>query len=151
MKPFKFLIILTVILALTGCGTTATKKLPTTNVEINGVKVKAEVVKTQTDVQKGLSGREFLDEDKGMLFAFETPDRYAFWMKDVSFPLDFIWILDDKVVDLDLNVPIVTNGQKPPEYMPLSAVNYVLEVNAGFIESHGIKPGDSVKIKLDKN
>lgn len=151
MKTFKLLLILTTILTLAACSTTTTKKLPTTNVEVGGVKVKAEVVKSQAEIQKGLSGRESLGEGKGMLFAFEDPGRYSFWMKNMKFPLDFIWILDNKVVDLDLNVPIATNGQKPSEYMPLSEVNYVLEVNAGFIESHGIKPGDPVKIKLDKD
>ncbi len=155
MKPSKLsaiLLLAVLTITLTTCGSkTATKKLPTATVEINDVKVEAEVVKTQAEIQKGLSGRESLDEGKGMLFVFEKPGRYSFWMKGMKFPLDFIWIKDDKVVDLDLNVPIVTNGQTPPEYLPLQEVNYVLEVQAGFVEEHGIKQGDAVKIKLDND
>jgi len=153
MKTLKLLLILTAILTLTACGSKApqTEKLSEASVKINDVKIKAEVVKTQAEIQKGLSGRASLAQDKGMLFVYDEPGRYAFWMKGVKFPLDFIWIRDDKVVDLDLNVPIVKNGQKPTEYMPLNEVNYVLEVNAGFVEKHGIKQGDTVKIKLDKD
>lgn len=154
MKILKLSLILLTILTLTACGpkdTTQEQKLPETTVEINGVKVKAEVVKTRDEIQKGLSGRQSLEKDKGMLFVYDEPGRYTFWMKGMKFPLDLIWIRDDKVVDFDLNVPIVKNGQKLPEYMPLNEVNYVLEVNAGFVKEHGIKQGDEVKIKLDKD
>lgn len=153
MKTLKLSLILITILMLTACDSTnpGAPKLPTATIEINDVKIETEVVKTQAEIQKGLAGRESLDEDKGMLFAFEAPGRYSFWMKGMKFPLDFIWIRDGQVVDLDLNVPIVANGQTPPEYLPLEEVNYVLEVKAGFIEEHGIKQGDAVEIKLDKD
>ena len=53
----------------------------------------------------GLSGRSSLAENEGMLFIFDTPAVYEFWMKDMNFPLDFIWINNGLVVDLSEHIP----------------------------------------------
>ncbi len=83
-----------------------------------------------------------------MLFVFEEPGVYPFWMIEMQFPLDFVWIgADCTVVDLTENVPLPQAGENPgdlPRYRPAAPVQYVLEINAGEIESAGIDAGDAV-------
>lgn len=97
---------------------------------------------------KGLSGRDKLADDAGMLFIFEKPAFYSFWMKDMKIPLDFIWIKGDKIVDIGENIP-VPNTLKLEElvtYTPKSAVDKVLEVNAGKAGRIGAKTGDKITL-----
>ena len=78
-----------------------------------------------------------------MLFIFQGEDFYAFWMKNMNFPLDLIWANKEKViVDLTQNV-------KPCDgacfsFTPKEKVLYVLEVNAGFIKKHKVKVGEKL-------
>jgi uncharacterized membrane protein (UPF0127 family) len=113
-------------------------------VQIAATKIPVEIATSSAAHQKGLSGRRLLDADRGMLFIFSRPDRYRFWMPDMYFPLDMIWIQDNKVVDIDKDVSNEFNPAAPKFYTPSSAVRYVLEVNAGFSMRHGIRIGDAV-------
>jgi len=95
----------------------------------------------------GLSGRSSLAENEGMLFIFDTPAVYEFWMKDMNFPLDFIWINNGLVVDLSEHIPPpdkLTN-EPPMTVRPKTPVTQVLEVNSGWVEQHQIKLGDQVR------
>lgn len=58
-------------------------------------KIKAEVVDNEEARMKGLSGRDNLADDEGMFFVFEKSDIYPFWMKDMKFAIDIIWIMED--------------------------------------------------------
>lgn len=116
-------------------------------VTIGETKIKVEIADTLEEVQKGLSNRESLDENKGMLFVFVEPGKPAFWMKDMKFPIDIIWIQNDRVVDIAPNLPVVA-GEFLSTYTPKEPANYVLEVNAGFAAEHGIKVGDRVEIQF---
>lgn len=109
-------------------------------VNINGHIVNVEIAETSKQRELGLSGRQSLASDAGMLFVFEEPDRYGFWMKDMNFPLDFIWIKDSKVIEITSNVP-ETNLNI---YKPKEAVDKVLEVNAGWASKNQINIGDSI-------
>lgn len=119
-----------------------------TTLEINGHQFKVEVADTQSKRNKGLSGRQNLGQDQGMLFVFDRPDKYPFWMKGLNFPLDFIWINGDKVVDILPNISPPSEGQ-PDEsltiYQARVEIDKVLEINGGITEKLGIKIGDSVK------
>jgi uncharacterized membrane protein (UPF0127 family) len=88
-----------------------------------------------------------------MLFVFEQPGRFTFWMFEMQFPLDLVWISAGcAVVDLTQNAPPPQPGQSPgdlPRYQPAEPVQYVLEVNAGVIESAGIAVGDPVAFEGD--
>jgi len=117
------------------------------SVVVGDVKVKVEVARELAELAKGLGGREKLDENHGMLFVFETPGEPAFWMKDMKFPIDIIWIMGDEVVDIAPNLPVVA-AEFLSTYTPKDPANYVLEVNAGFVEEHGIKVGDTVDIRI---
>ncbi|EKD90066.1 MAG: hypothetical protein ACD_32C00048G0002 [uncultured bacterium] len=116
--------------------------------EINGNKLKVEVADTQDKRSKGLGGREKLASGEGMLFVFPKQDRYPFWMKGLSFPLDFIWIRGGEIVDLLHNVQPPAPGQTDaslPIYQSIEEVDKVLEVTGGTVERLNIKVGDKVE------
>jgi|GEM_PF-473217 len=118
-------------------------------------------VETVSDAKKmeiGLSGRQSMSENEGMLFDFKTSQtNLNFWMKDMLFNIDIIWIADKKIIGITPNVPRPhepsaqsDGGQASPSenlplYSPPSAVDQVLEVNAGWSEKNGIKVGDEVE------
>ena len=97
---------------------------------------------------QGLSGRPELAPGTGMLFVYTQEGRYSFWMIDMRFPLDLLWISAQcAVLEITPNVPPPAPGQTPaelPRYVPETPVQYVLEVNAGDVESAGIQVGDPV-------
>jgi hypothetical protein len=117
-----------------------------TSVEIRGVIIPVEIA-TGTAIQKGLSGRASLNSESGMLFVFSKPDIYRFWMPNMNFPLDIIWINRGKVVDITKNALNNFDPANPRFYTPSTPARYVLEVNAGFTEKKHIKTGDMVILK----
>ncbi len=89
--------------------------------------------------EQGLSGRPLLEASQGMLFIFDRPGIYGFWMKDMRFPLDMIWMdAAHKVVAIDSNVAPSTY---PNSYFPPMNISYVLEMNAGAAKNFGIEKG----------
>jgi hypothetical protein len=82
-----------------------------------------------------------------MWFVFSTPDIYSFWMKDMNFPIDIIWIKDGKVVDLSPNASAQPGAQDKDLliYRPVAPIDRVLELKAGWAEKFGLKRGDSVE------
>lgn len=106
-------------------------------VEIDGKKIAVELAVTPEQKIKGLSNRSSLGEEAGMLFLFDDKDRLTFWMKDMQFNLDFIWIADDKIVDTHRNVPApAQNHGSLDVYSPSVPADKVLEVNAGWIQEN---------------
>ncbi|OHA16429.1 MAG: hypothetical protein A2830_03100 [Candidatus Taylorbacteria bacterium RIFCSPHIGHO2_01_FULL_44_110] len=97
------------------------------------------VAKTPATRQRGLSGHEALDDDQGMLFIFPTPQTPDFWMKDMNFPIDIVWINSDrKIIGVDSDVSQKTY---PKTFAPPAEIQFVLEVNAGVAEKLGLKTG----------
>lgn len=117
------------------------------SVVVGDVKVKVEIADEPLEMQQGLSNRESLGKNHGMLFVFAEPGQPAFWMKDMKFPIDIIWIQGEKIVDIAPNLPPLA-GDYVSTYEPRVPANYVLEVNAGFAEEHGVKIGDEVDIRI---
>lgn len=118
-----------------------------------------EVVTDSQKMETGLSGRNFMADNQGMLFDFGSPQKVVFWMKDMEFNLDFLWIEKNPSTGLYAVIGVTTNVPAPkatigddrlPTYAPPSAVNWVLEVNAGWSKAHNIQVGDEVKL-IDKN
>jgi len=99
---------------------------------------------------KGLGGFKELKDNEGMLFLFNQPDKYGFWMKDMLFPIDIIWIKDFKIVDIASNV--LPEGAKNilelKVYYPKDKADKVLEINAGLAEKYGFKIGDEVLVDI---
>ncbi|OGG47170.1 hypothetical protein A2671_01145 [Candidatus Kaiserbacteria bacterium RIFCSPHIGHO2_01_FULL_49_13] len=111
-------------------------------VKIDDVEIAVEFADTPALRTKGLSGRELLEEGRGMLFIFENAGRYDFWMKDMHFPIDIIWISSDKkVVGI---TPSLSPETFPEVYYPPTDVPYVLEVPSGYAATHGLKEGDQL-------
>lgn len=117
--------------------------------EITIGKTHVMVTIADTDVTRshGLSNVTNLAENEGMLFVFTKPDIYTFWMKDMKFALDFIWINNGNVVQIDHDIP-APNINTPDNQLKLYKSNFpvdsVLEVNAGFALKNNIKVGDKV-------
>lgn len=107
-----------------------------------------ELADTPEKRSRGLSGRPGLDAGSGMLFVFDSESRVAFWMPEMQFPLDFVWIASDCLVaDITQDVPPPPPDMdlsELPRYRPSVPVQYVLEINAGEIAAAGITRGDPV-------
>lgn len=118
--------------------------------QFNGQEIKAEVADTNEKRKQGLGGRSSLGENEGMLFIFEKADKHPFWMKGLSFPLDFVWIKEDKVIDILENILPPTSEQKDadlPIYSSKVEADKVLELNGGSIKRLNIKVGDIIITK----
>ena len=112
-------------------------------VKIGGEIIKVDLALTSTDQENGLSFRENLKNDEGMLFIFDNVGTYPFWMKDMSFPIDIIWIGEDfRVIFIKENA---TPESFPEIFSPNKNSKYVLEVNALFSQKKNLKEGDKVE------
>ncbi len=119
---------------------------------INGVTLKVEVADTNDKRSKGLGGRELLASDEGMLFIFPEVKKHQFWMKGLKFPLDFIWIRNNVVVDIIRNAQVPPQGAQDedlPIYLPNVEIDKVLEVNSGIVDSLNIRIGDTITLVED--
>jgi len=115
---------------------------------INGKEIKVEIANTNEKRKTGFSNRDRLDKDTGMLFVFEDKNiKPSFWMKDMKFPIDIIWIDNNKIVQIDKNISNPETGTPDSElkhYTPKIPIDLVLEVNAGFIKKNNIKVGNKI-------
>jgi len=105
--------------------------------------------KTEQEFLQGLMFREYLPENQGMLFIFKEPQKYAFWMKNTTIPLDIIWL------DENFNVVYVQEAQpceKEPctIYVPDTDSLYVLEINQGLTKKLNITKGSNANYKVFK-
>jgi hypothetical protein len=127
----------------------APEPTPPPQAVFENVTVTLEVARTDQERQKGLGGHVPLGETDGMLFVFERPSFYAFWMKGMLFALDMLWIENGQVVHIERNVPnypLETPDLLLPVYAPRAPATYVLEVNPGFTERYGIEVGAAVEL-----
>ncbi|MBP6858226.1 MAG: DUF192 domain-containing protein [Candidatus Pacebacteria bacterium] len=100
------------------------------------------VARTPSTRERGLSGTLSLDSDEGMLFIFPQPGVYAFWMKDMNFAIDIVWIDSDRrVIGVTRNVLPETY---PETFGPTGKVQFVLEAPSGSAEKFGLKEGSIV-------
>lgn len=118
---------------------------------LNEKKFEVEVVNTHISRNRGLSGRAEIGSD-GMLFVFPEKTVPMFWMKDMEFDLDFIWIDGGKIVDVENNVPHHEDkiaDKDLPLLLPDQKVDLVLEVDSGFIERNGIEVGQKIRVSQE--
>jgi len=115
-----------------------------TRVKIGNQEIKVEIVNTAASITKGLSGRAQIGTD-GMLFIFPTKRQASFWMKEMKFSLDLIWIKDNQIIQITPDVPAPDQDiyeSLLPTYQPDGQVDMVLEVLSGSAQKWGLKPGD---------
>lgn len=110
---------------------------------VNNAHIQIEFAKTQQQKARGLCCRDSLPKNSGMLFIYDQPGNYRFWMKNTRIPLDMYWInQENKIVHIEKNVKPETYPKSFGTDIP---AQYILETNAGFADTHGIKPGDNVQ------
>ncbi len=119
-----------------------------TTVTIKNTTFTVDVAVTAKEKEIGLGFRDSLEPDRGMLFVYDHKERYPFWMRNMRFSIDIIWIDDRTIVDITKNVPVSDKPvQELPLYHPNVPVDKVLEINAGLSDTYGLSIGDTVKIK----
>ena len=118
-------------------------------VNLGGVPFRVELAVTSQQRIQGLSGHPPLAPDEGMLFVFDQARNVSFWMKEMLFPLDMIWIdAECTVVHITRDAPPQAPGQSLsdlPRYGPPVPVLYVLEINAGEAESAAVTVGSPAR------
>lgn len=106
------------------------------------------VAKTEKEKEIGLSGKKSLAKDSGMIFPYETKTTPTFWMRNMEFPIDIVFIRDGKIVTLYKDVKPATSNQNLQLYQPTQPIDNVIEINAGLSDQYGIKEGDTVSVTL---
>lgn len=97
-------------------------------VTVNNTKINVEIAYSSGAKVKGLSGRPCIEPDWGMLFDFGHDGQYAFWMKDMKFPIDIIWISSThKVAAIEVDFQPSSYPEKRVNQNP---ARYVLELKA---------------------
>ncbi len=117
---------------------------------LDGNPIIVEVADTLEAKFKGLGGRTELGYADAMLFPFSYKAKHGFVMRDMSFPIDIIWLNDGVVVDIAPNVqtePDVTDERGFTVYTPRDVANAVLEFEAGWVDTHELKIGDQLELK----
>lgn len=112
-------------------------------VKIRNITLTVDIADDDKEREKGLSGREFISPTEGMLFVFDISGEYSFWMKDMKFPIDIIWI------DENFKIIYIEEGVLPETY-PMtfrspSKSKYVLEVGSLISTKNNFKIGDKVE------
>lgn len=121
-----------------------------TKIQVGDKELWVEVAETAEEKKQGLSNRASLAENTGLLFSYDQPQTAVFWMKDMFFAIDIIWIADNKIIGIEKNV-------LPPEpgaldknlvsYPSPGPVDYVLEVNGGWCKRNRIEEGFSFFVR----
>ena len=113
-------------------------------IQLKGESIRVSVADTGQSREQGLSGRQSLAPDEGMLFVFPEDGIYAFWMKDMRFSIDIVWLAaDGRLVYMAQNVSPDTY---PRTFGPNTAARYVLELPAGYLRGHAVSIGDIVRL-----
>jgi len=123
--------------------------LPMITIWVGDALVEAEIASSPAAQAQGLSGRAALHEGKGMLFSYAEPLIPTFWMKEMRFPIDIIWIRDGMVVDISPHLPAPLPEIQLadlPRYQPKEPIRYALEVPAGWAARHKVTNGTRVTI-----
>jgi len=125
------------------------KKIP---ISINSYNISAAIASTDEEKIKGLSGLKELGATEGMLFLLHHSSKQGFWMKDMNFPIDIIWIDSMKrVVHIEKELKPCDSIFTCPVYTPNTDALYVLEVNSGFSDQHSISDGTTINFNLNES
>lgn len=144
-------VLVTSLLLLTGCSAPSSPSAQHLPVEaylkIGDTKIDLEVARSRRQQALGLMHRDSLAADRGMLFPFHPPQRVEFWMKNVSMPLDLIFVRGDRVQEIVSNFPPCSDDPCP-KYSPPMAIDTVIELSGGRAAELGIERGDLLTINF---
>jgi len=120
------------------------------NVTVNGFKLVADIAANEAQRTKGLAVKDHLNENESMLFVFSSASNQAFWMKDMKFPIDIIWMDANKtVVHVEHSLDPCPAIGFCKTYSPGADSLYVLETVAGFADSHNVANGTRMEFDLE--
>jgi uncharacterized membrane protein (UPF0127 family) len=122
--------------------------LPTTDVTIDKQTFHVEVAKDEKTRQIGLSEKKSLADNGGMLFVFDAPALHPFWMRGMDFPIDMIFIHNNKIVAIYSTVQPIKDTENGPLYGADVLSDRVLEIKAGMAKKYLFNKGDTVSITL---
>ncbi len=114
----------------------------TKEISINDQKIKTYLADTDEKQRLGLSIFSELGRDEGMLFEYQSPQKPAFWMKDMKLDIDIVWILNNTIVGI---TPDLSHFSPSVKYYPEQDIDTVLEVNAGYCKRNKVEVGNEVK------
>jgi len=118
-------------------------------VTLDGHVVDAEIADTARLRERGLSYRDALEPDTGMIFLYDESTVRSFWMFEMRFCLDIVWINDGRIVGAAENAcPAEDPGDEIPRFRSPEAVQFVLEVDAGWMARNEVAAGSVVEIEL---
>ncbi len=147
MRFLLFILIIVLIFALLIRGNAFEDKEGVSTLTIGPTTIQVEVADIDEERTLGLSGRESLAENTGLLFVFETEGYHGIWMKDMNFPIDIAWLdKNKKIIHIEHNVAPDTY---PKVFNPPTPSLYVLETNAGVFNSHQINLGTEIEFEID--
>ena len=115
-------------------------------IRIGGSDISVELARTSAEQARGLGGRSTLGAYSGMLFIFSDPTIPGFWMKDMNFPIDIIWISENRIIGVVENAdPQIGAAESELKvYTPPSSVDSVIELHAGAFKASHARVGDEV-------
>jgi len=116
---------------------------PHARVTIGVYVIDAEVADTPARKERGLSGRLSLADGAGMLFPYDSPGLYGFWMPDMHFDIDILWMREGRIVHIE---PNVSKDDPQRIYKPRVPADLVLELPAGSAARRGFAVGDRVDV-----
>jgi uncharacterized protein len=120
-------------------------KISYVNGKIGDVPIRLEVANNPITRAKGLSGRSELKNGEGMIFIFLEDDTPGFWMKDMKFPIDIIWVNSNQIIiGVEQNI---SPNTFPASFYPPSPIKYVIETQAGFFDNNSLKIGNSISLE----
>jgi len=142
---WRWLVIIAFALIILGLGLLSTTNSPqqTTSLSLDGRNITLLVSKTTEQLETGLGNRSSLPSNEGMLFVFNTPAIQCFWMKDMHFPIDIIWLSVTKNV-LYIQ-PNVSPNTYPESFCPPFLAKYVIELNSGQAKAAGLISGNKLE------
>ena len=118
---------------------------------VDNYKILVDIALTDKQVQDGLSIKNSLNENEGMLFFLGEPQQASFWMKNMKFPIDIIWLDETfSIVHIEQELQPCESVFYCKSYKPNSEALYVLETTAGFTKRHNLQIGDNVDFQLIK-
>jgi uncharacterized protein len=154
MRKFNFKIVLFItIVILLGISYYGFSRYSGDTVDINGHTFKIEIAQSLEAKKFGLLGRESIADDEAMLFIFSDKKIRSFWMKDMNFNIDLLWIDNNTIIGLEKNMQALDYtgmGYDLPRYTSLQPIDKVLEIKSGSIENLDIKIGDTIEFESKK-
>jgi uncharacterized protein len=140
--PLIFSIVVVILIVVAGWFIYRATTNRSSKIRINSTAFSAEIVDTPVAREKGLSNRDKLGQNKAMVFVFERSENQCFWMRDMKFSIDIVWLDSNKKVSaIERNV---SPASYPQNFCHDS--QYVIELNAGVAEQINVKIGDQADL-----